>query len=300
MLNNDMDEKQEKDLNLYTVFLKVCELKNYSDVAHFFHYYNRQAVSKKMAALAEQVGVKTLFIRKAHGVEPTSDAIKLRDNIVPILKQLEQVENAIRAFDKNSSGIIRLRCPSHVGRFAILKCVRLFREKYPNIKFEIKKMSIDNSLTALKIGKLDLVLTLSTLASDIFEIVKLHEYSNTFFATRKFLEDNGIDENVTAAQLKTLPVIFSEKTYFNHAILSGLEAIVETSSMEMTYAAVLDGMGIGYGAEDYIDKKSVVTLNIIDYKVSKSPLVLAHNSLISKPARAFLNDLINHFKIKNQ
>lgn len=284
-----------KDYNLYAVFMKVCDVKSYSKAAEQLGYSAHQPISEKMQLFANQLGLDTLFVRHSRGVVPTDLALDLYKRVKPHFDAIDCAEDEVKEFNEDTVGKIRLRCPSHISKFAVSKCVSKFRDKHPNIKFAIKRMPIDESLIAMKNGDLDLVLTLSTFDTN-FDTITLHEFSNTFFATKQFLAKNGISKNITIAQLQKLPIIFSEKAYFNHPVLNKIDPIIETSSVEMMYDAVLDNLGIGYGYEDYISE-NFVKLNITDYKIPKSPLVIMYRkNFINKAVHTFLNYLITHFK----
>ena len=67
--------KNNVDLNLYNIFLKVYELKNISKAADAL-YVSQPSISYNIKELERQLGC-ALFIRKQKGVEPTIEEDKL-------------------------------------------------------------------------------------------------------------------------------------------------------------------------------------------------------------------------------
>ncbi|MCJ2376130.1 LysR family transcriptional regulator [Vibrio sp. ZSDZ34] len=88
---------EELDLNLLKLLRVVVETRNTSQAAEILGI-SQTSVSRGMAKLRETFGDQ-LFIRKAHGVEPSELAEKLAEAADNMLKPFSQVLEAYQTFD---------------------------------------------------------------------------------------------------------------------------------------------------------------------------------------------------------
>ena len=259
--------------------------------------FTPQNVSQAIRELERQLDIKRLFVKAQRGVRPTEEAERIYPIIVNALGLMAKAEQELKTFDENSEWTIKLRCPSHMAKFAILKCIKTFREKYPRVRFIIVNTDVETSLSDLENNKLDLLITLSPVKvqADNLVSVVLKDYEHTLFATQAFLDKNGITNVISVAQLKNLPFILPYKSKYT---LFNINPIIAPASVEMMYDAVLDGMGVGAAINDYLTNKPVVKLTLSDGRLLEQTLQCLYNkNTINKATIAFVKTLFNYFNI---
>ncbi len=119
----------------YEVFLKIVETKSLTRTAAFFGC-TQSAVSQLVRALESDLGV-TLLARNKNGVRLTAEG----EYLLPSMRQIVGGERSV--FEKSlelqnlNTGLIRM------GIFTSMSCqwlppyLKKFRERYPNINFEL-------------------------------------------------------------------------------------------------------------------------------------------------------------------
>ncbi|MCL2851333.1 MAG: LysR family transcriptional regulator [Firmicutes bacterium] len=253
-----------------------------------------------MNALAKQVGVKTFFTRRPQGVEPTIEAINLYNNVKPLIEAIDFAEQQVTDFNKNSSGVIRMRCPPQCAEI-IMKPIEKFITNYPCIKFEISTDLTNESLELLRNEKLDLIISYRNLNYPDFKYFELKKYTHSFFATESFMAKYNISNEITLPQLKTLPTLATKRvlTRKRFEILEGFDPIISVPSFEMIFNGVINDVGIGFATNEYIDKQKnyedIVKIKINNIELPSTYLSCSYNvKRLSKATQMFLKYLKNY------
>ena len=141
----------------YEVFLKIVETKSLTRTAAFFGC-TQSAVSQLVRALEADLGV-TLLARNKSGVRLTAEG----EYLLPSMRQIVVGERNV--FEKSlelqnmNAGLIR------IGIFTSLSCqwlpphLKSFRERYPNIGFELLQGDVYQICEWLRSGLVDIGFT---------------------------------------------------------------------------------------------------------------------------------------------
>ncbi len=138
----------------YEVFMKIVETKSLTRTAAFFGC-TQSAVSQLVRALETDLGV-TLLARNKNGVRLTAEG----EYLLPSMRQIVSGERSV--FEKSlelqnmNAGLIR------IGIFTSMSCqwlppyLKKFREKYPNISFELLQGDMHQICDWLRSGMVDI------------------------------------------------------------------------------------------------------------------------------------------------
>ena len=235
-----------KDYNLYSLFLRAVEFKNYTRVAEAVGLSSHKIVSEKMVMLEQKLGVK-LFVRAFRSMEPTSDALVLYDKVKKALQDIDMAENNIREFDAQSDAVIKIICTTNLSSYYLVKPMRSFAEKYPKVQFDIAIVKGAETTKLLRNGEADLVISILPIEpDDEFESVILTQFSNVFFASSEFAREHGISGKVSKDRFAELPFIATRGFAVGRSV-----ATVDTH--ELLFKMVTEGHGVGRCIEQFLD-----------------------------------------------
>ncbi|QLE84494.1 LysR family transcriptional regulator [Shewanella sp. Scap07] len=164
-----MKNVQDLDLNLLKILKAVVETRNTHAAADKLGI-SQTSVSRGLAKLRESFGDQ-LFVRKAHGVEPSELAEKLAEAademFNPIVKVIEQYQE----FDPQTyAGTITLAMHIYFLEIHGEAIFDKLRQQLPNAKFKLNYWQ-DNSLTEVLKGEIDYLIHLSgyPLPQDVYQ-----------------------------------------------------------------------------------------------------------------------------------
>jgi DNA-binding transcriptional LysR family regulator len=294
------------NLNLYKSFIAVYDAKNMSKAAEALEL-TTSSISYNIKVLERQLAVK-LFSTNPRGVIATKDADELYKHLVQAFSIITNAEQSIKTFDAESKSTIRVGCASHFAHYILLPLFKEFREKYPNITFQIineSQRGFLGSVEMLKKKEMDIFITAMTDSlSDDFAKIKIKDLEYDFFATKEFLKKHNITSKITKTQFIQLPVIAHSTSdrFQKLSEIYGLKKdnVVFATSPMLTYQMMLEGMGITCFIRDATQtadfpKDKVVVLSIEGTKPFSRTLTCAYNAdIASKAVLTFIKDLQTH------
>jgi len=283
-----------KDYNIYAIFLKTVELKNYTRAAEAVGLSSHKIISEKMRLLEDKLGVK-LFVRTHRSMEPTSDAYALYDRVKKALRDLDMAVDGTKEFDQNSEAIVRMGIPSSFASVLFQDFFKDFYAKYPKIRLQFfDKDSID----LLSQKELDLVINMeSALGDHGMNSIELFTQNCIMIASEEFCKKHGLGKSLTKEKFAELPVIGHRQA------LQGLRGIVEFTSLVETatggpiYAFAKNGLGIGYYYSKLLKNlhsgnDRIRILDIDDVKLPEVKIVCVFDvQNLTQAAKEFIEDL---------
>lgn len=243
------------DLNLYTVFMKVYELKNISQASNAL-YVTQPSISHSIKELESQLGV-TLFYRKPKGVEPTLEAEKLYYYISNALNIIRVGESKLSEKTEEEK-ILRIGVPTHLCICFLSQYIKKFNEIYNNIKFEFIDLSTNSMISLLESKKIDLIVDSLPIKSNrlALEIVNLKNLETCFLGSKKIIEK----ENIKLKDIQNFPFIIPND---NASITKQLNKYLSEYKIkikpkiniwttEMMRDFVIKEMGVGFFIKDTV------------------------------------------------
>lgn len=122
-------------LGAMRAFVRVVQVHSFSAAAR--EQNSTQAtISKKVAALENQLGVK-LLSRTSRELALTDAGQEYYDKCVLLLSELDEVEASIREQITLPKGTIRVAAPVAFGRLVIAPILNEFIQRYPDLKIDL-------------------------------------------------------------------------------------------------------------------------------------------------------------------
>ena len=143
-----------------TCFLEVASCLSFSTAAHNLHI-SQQAVTKQIAALEEELGLR-LFYRTTRQVVLTPAGSILRDDFGQIRRQLDASIRRAQALDASGKPVLRIGFLSALSRRdVILPITEYIRGQRPDTELDIKLLDFIELRNQLLDARLDLCVTTS-------------------------------------------------------------------------------------------------------------------------------------------
>ena len=113
------------------------------------------SLSQQILKLEEELNV-VLLIRRANGVLPTDEALRLLPHAKDVLRAMDALKQRADALSGLNEGHVRLACTSTASRTFLPGVVRAFRDQYPRIDFQVSEGGSATVREFVKAGKADL------------------------------------------------------------------------------------------------------------------------------------------------
>jgi len=285
--------------NLYKYFVVVYETRNYHRAAEKLGV-SPSAVLQNMKELSNQLGF-ALFTASRKGVEPTSDANDLYSQMKKATEIISVTENKLKA--KNSGGVVRIAAQSLFAKNYIYGYIKEFHAQNPTIQIEIIQ---SDDVNLIKQKKLDFIINWDLLfkGTDLKTLDMFNKDVTLYFvATKNYLNERGLEQNITKAELIKQPII--ERSEFmskfrEHVAPDFTPTEINAQANEQIFEMVQNGLGIGLFSEFVLQSfhnPDIVRLNVTDMIIPPSRLVCAYSETLSRPSKAFLDGLAKFCRV---
>jgi len=150
------------DIHHLHIFAAVYKYKNFTKAARQINI-SQPTVSEHIKNLESELDCR-LFDRVGKTIEPTSSAKKLFPKALKILDDVSQLKSELLGGDNAAKGEVIFGASTIPSTYLIPQCIKQFRQKYPDIFFQIKiedsrninRLIIENELFCGIVGaKLD-------------------------------------------------------------------------------------------------------------------------------------------------
>ena len=224
------------ETRLLTYFLAVAREESITRAAESL-FLSQSTLSKQMMELEEKLG-KQLFLRGKRKVTLTEEGVFLRDRAKEILSLLENTETALRTENGKLMGDLSIACGETVAMDRIAGWMADFHARHPEVKLHIFSGDADAVLERIDKGLADMGLLLGPIRQEKYEYLDLHQkdiYGLLMPANCPLAEQ----ESVNIDQLKTLPMIIADQTFFGHQDLDwfGEDALRVVATYNLIYNA---------------------------------------------------------------
>lgn len=243
------------DYNLYKNFYAVIKLGGFSAAAKAL-YISQPAISYNIKKLETNLGVKLIY-RNSKSIFPTLEGKKLYQFIDRAHNMLICGEKSMYDCSALVEGEISIGVPTHIANFLLLKPLKIFNTKYPNIKINIFSRSTREMVNMLNDNTIDLIIDSYPFNGIKDGIIIKHltkaktclAYSPDYFNGNESMTDKVfILPNQYTETRKTI------NSYLEQNNLQ-LDKVMEASTTELTLSLTLAKMGIGYFFEPSISEE---------------------------------------------
>ena len=283
--------------NLYKSFVVTYEKRNLTAAAGDL-CMSRSAVGQNIKELERQLGV-VLFTPTRKGVDPTAEADNLFPDIKKSVAAIINAENGLQTFTSESTGTIKIAIPDQTFDYLIANYLREFYGKYPNVRLEVYRLVP----AIIKTDNIDFVFDMDyKFAGQPLETVNLFYIHGNLIAHKGFLEKRGLAVNLSKEDFLKHPIIMYHDDPWvmaHEQSYSGEPSIIKTDSSNITLFLVKNQIGIGwYGKEqlEMLNDPELVEVNVEGFALPVLTVTCAYNKILSRPARAFLEGLLQFYK----
>ena len=246
------------NLDLYRVFYAVAKCGSLTKAAEEL-YISQPAVSQAVKQLENQLGGK-LFNRTHKGMELSDTGGKqIFDTVEKALKLLAEAETKYSELKNTAAGVVRICASDTVSTHFLLRYIKEYHEKYPNVNLILQNGTSAETIELLKNKKGDIgFVNLPVDDKDVNlsnTVMRLHD---TFVASDKFAELFG--RVVDLRRLQDYPLLMLElntatrQAIINFAHSQGihLHPEIDLASLELMAELAKNGIGIACIPREFV------------------------------------------------
>lgn len=142
------------ELRVLNYFLAIAREENFTKAASQLHV-TQPTLSRQIADLEQELGVK-LFVRSNHNIILIEDGMILKRRAQEILSLADKTKRDFLQKDEALSGTISIGSGEFRSTEYLAKMIAAFRQKYPNVKYEIYSGNANNIRDYIERGLLDI------------------------------------------------------------------------------------------------------------------------------------------------
>ena len=132
-------------MNKYEIILNVCETHSISKTAAQLNY-TQSAISQAIKGYEKELGFP-LFKRSKHGMELMPNTEEILESLKIICAEENRISQIAANLTSLDSGYIRIGTIQSVSYHWLPDILKLFSEKYPNIRFELTASGFAETLS---------------------------------------------------------------------------------------------------------------------------------------------------------
>lgn len=201
------------ETRLLIYFLAVARERNITRAAESL-FLSQSTLSKQIQELERQLG-KQLLIRGGRQLSLTEDGIYLRDRAQEIVTLMEQTEHALQSDNNSLNGDLTIGCGETIAMHIIGGLMADFQKRHPDVKLHTFSGDADAVLERIDKGLADMGLLRDPMRQERYDYLNIHEKDIYGLLLR---DDDPLaeQETINIDQLKTLPIILADQTFYGH------------------------------------------------------------------------------------
>lgn len=286
------------EIRVLRYFLTVVREESITKAAEVLHI-TQPTLSRQLAQMEEEVGVK-LFHRGARRIDLTNEGILLRRRAEEILQLVDKTEKELIEQEEQVEGKISIGCGEIAAVQVLPKLIKTFREKYPQVTFDIFTATADLVKEQMDKGLLDIGLLLEPVDMEKYDFIRLDVKEKWVVLMRP---DSPLAEKefVTAKDLSELPLILPRRMNVQNELASWFGDyydslnVIFTSNLS-TNSAIMVNNGLAYslvieGAVPFWDQSKVTYRPLSPSLTATSVLAWKRGQLFSLAASKFIGHM---------
>ena len=236
------------ELRVLQYFLAVAREENITRAAALLHI-TQPTLSRQMMQMEKELGVK-LFRRGKHNILLTEDGMLLRRRAQEIVDLAEKTEKELTHGEEIVSGEISIGCGETQNMKPLCEMIASFRQKYPDMSFNIYTAIADDVKERMETGVLDMGLLLEPVEISRYHYVRMPLKEKWQVLMRKDSALAG-KQKVTPNDLTDMPLIVAKRQSVRNELENWFEHgkeklhIVSTCNLSHNNLSVMVECGIG-------------------------------------------------------
>ena len=286
------------ELRVLKYFLTVADEGNITRAADILHV-TQPTLSRQLIELEDELGT-ALLIRGKRSVTLTDEGFLFKQQAEMIVELSDKLEHTFKDKEDVVCGTIRIGASEAVGCRALALYMKDFREKYPDVQFDLYNGMADNIKERLERGLLDLGLVLEPVDTAKFEYVRLPQKETWGLLLRKDHE-LAEKETLTVEEIRQYPLIMPGRENAKNEVLHWLQCEESHLNIPAYYnllsnAALLVEAGMGCavcldGALSIHADPDLCFRQILPEHTTRSVILWKKNHLFSQAASLFVQTI---------
>jgi DNA-binding transcriptional LysR family regulator len=235
------------DVRALRYSLAIARFGSFTRAAESLHVA-QPALSVAIKKLEAELGV-TLFVRKAHRVEPTIEGGILLARAERIFNEMDSAIHEIADAVELRSGVVRLGMPPMFGLEYFPSVIAQFHAAYPKISMTMVEGSADEVGGLLDAGAIDIAMIESRRVRPQWKQVQVGREEMVLCVARG--HPLAKRKSIPGSELDGLPMVLFNGTFIQREILDKLckrggakpEVVLQSNSVPLIRRAVADGLG---------------------------------------------------------
>ena len=286
------------ELRVLKYFLTVAEEGNITRAADILHI-TQPTLSRQLMELEAELGT-ALLIRGKRSVTLTDEGFLFKQQAEMIVELSDQLEHTFKEKKDVVCGTIRIGAAEAAGGRALAVYMKEFRDKYPDVQFDLYNGMADNIKEMLEHGLLDLGLVLEPIDTAKFEYIRLPHKETWGLLLRK---DHELAEKemITVEDIPQYPLIMPGRENAKNELLHWMQCEERHLNVPAYYnllsnAALLVGAGMGCavcldGALSIHADPALCFRRILPEHTTRSVILWKKNHLFSQVASLFIQTI---------
>jgi LysR family transcriptional regulator, regulator for bpeEF and oprC len=282
---------------LMTCFARAVETGSFSAAGRDLGL-GQPNVSRNVAALEQHLGTR-LMHRSTRRITLTPEGERFYAEARRILDALAEAESSARS-DVQPSGLLRVACPTTLGRIHLMPRVRSLLDRYPGLELDLQ---ISDRYVDLVDEAIELAIRIGTLEDSALRARRIGMIERVCVASPDYLARRGrpkTPKDLRRHDCVVYTLLSSGATWHFRDSHVGVSGRFRVNSPDGVLEAVLDGIGIGYGPFwlfEHALRSGAVILLLRDHLAPAVPLqiVYAANRLLPRRASAFMDFVAEAF-----
>jgi len=250
---------RRQDFGELNAFVVVAQERNFTRAAAILGT-SQSTLSQTIRRLEARLGLR-LLTRTTRSVAPTEAGERLLETLLPAFADIDSKLAALTEMREKPAGIVRITATEHVAETVLWPALRRVLRDYPDIQIEL---TAESGLTDIVAGRYDAGVRLGELLDRDMIAVRIGPQlrmaavaSPSYFARRpppRTPHDLANHECINL-RLSTFGGIYAwEFEKDEHKLNVRVKGPVVFNGGRLLVAAALDGFGIAYVTDDYVEE----------------------------------------------
>ncbi len=288
------------DFEVLLNFLKIAEYENITKAAQDLHIAQPH-LTRQLQNLEEELGVQ-LFSREKKRLHITEEGIFFKQQAKQILTLTEKTKKQINEMQSEINGTLYIGSIETVGNIYLPKWISNFKNKYPNVKYNLWSGNSNDVIERLDKGLIDLAIVRAPFDNEKFNSWKIMEEKwivlvnkqHDLAKTKKILslEDLENEEIMVPSQRIDEIARWFEKKHLNSNIICGFSPLMNAIVM------VQNNLGVAIlpeSCQKFILTDTIITKEIAENKTSTVSIIWKKDTYLNHVTTKFLESIKNNF-----
>lgn len=226
------------DIRQLRYFIAIVEQGSLTRAASFLHVA-QPALSLHLRNMEEELGAPLLY-RSSPGVSVTEAGSILLRNARVIINQFAVVEDEIRGFESDPSGVVRLGLPGTISQILAVPLITAAHMRFPKIKLQVSDAMSGFVLNWMREGTVDLAVLYNRDESHGIRTQKLFEEELQLFGPSRGDMARLVPADrtsITFSDVAQLPMILPSK---GHGLRDQIAATAEAANFDLQTTIEVD------------------------------------------------------------